>query len=70
MYQEPQDTNLPIVRVQFKESKHNYSTNVSMNTTEDEAKKYFVGQWFNVGAFPEEVMRKVVAIEFINSKSK
>jgi hypothetical protein len=41
-----------------------------MNTTEDEAKKYFVGQWFNVGAFPEEVMRKVVAIEFINSKSK
>jgi len=69
MYQEPQDTSLPIVRVQFKESKYNYSTNVSHSTTEEEAKKYFVGQWFNVGVFPEEIMRKVIAIEFINPKS-
>ena len=53
-----------LVKVKFKNPKYNYSTNVSANTTEKDARKYFVGQMFNVGSYPREIMREVVDIEF------
>ena len=55
---------LGLVKVKFKNPKYNYSTNVSANTTEKDARKYFVGQMFNVGSYPREIMREVVDIEF------
>jgi hypothetical protein len=55
---------LGLVKVKFKNPKYNYSTNVSATTTEKDARKYFVGQMFNVGSYPREIMREVVDIEF------
>jgi hypothetical protein len=55
---------LGLVKVKFKNPKYNYSTNVSADTTEKDARKYFVGQMFNVGSYPREIMREVIDIEF------
>jgi hypothetical protein len=57
---------LNIVNVFFEDEQYNYSTNVSSKTTKEDAEKYFVGAWFNVGSYPSEIMRKVIKIEFIN----
>jgi hypothetical protein len=57
---------LNIVNVFFEDEQYNYSTNVSSKTTKEDAEKYFVDAWFNIGSFPTEKMRKVIKIEFIN----
>jgi hypothetical protein len=57
------------VNVKFEDSTFNYGTDVSCHTTEQSAKDYFVGQLFNVGAYPSEIMRKCVAIEFTDNNS-
>lgn len=43
---------------------HSWKTSVSSQTTKEDAEKYFVGQMFNIGVFPEEKMAKVARIEF------
>jgi hypothetical protein len=52
------------VRVFFKNSKYNYTTTVSNNVTEEEAKKYFVGKLFNVGVYPKENIQKCIRIQY------
>jgi len=52
------------VEVIFENPEYNYSTSVSPQTTEQDAREYFVGQMFNVGVYPTEKMRKVVDIKF------
>lgn len=53
-----------LVDVIFEDAQYNYSTNVSATTTEADARKYFVGQTFNVGSYPKEVMKKAIDIKF------
>jgi hypothetical protein len=57
---------MPAVKVLFEESKYNYTTSVSYETDEKEANKYFIGTVFNVGEYPQEIMKKCIGIEYIN----
>jgi hypothetical protein len=52
------------VRVYFSNPKYNYSTSVGPNVTEEEAKKYFLGKFFNVGVYPKEILQKPTRIKF------
>lgn len=66
-----QTNNLNNVKVLFSNSKYNYETNVSSNSTEQTAKEYFVGKYFDLGIYPKEDMQKCIDIEFIdNNKIK
>jgi hypothetical protein len=56
--------NLNIVKVKFADPKYNYETDVSAETTEHTAFQYFVGKYFNMGAFPVENMQRCIDIEF------
>ncbi|WNH10080.1 hypothetical protein [Thalassobellus suaedae] len=56
---------LNTVKVIFKNSKYNYTTSVSEQTTEKTAKDYFVNNVFDVGVFPSENMQKCITIDFI-----
>lgn len=56
--------NMHLVTVKFKNPKYNYTTNVSGGTDEADIRKYFVGQYFNVGKYPRENMQKCIDIEF------
>ena len=53
------------IYVIFENSKHNYITSVSENSTNQGLKKYFVNQFFNVGIFPSELIQKCIAIKFM-----
>lgn len=55
---------LGLVKVIFDNPKYNYSTNVSGNTTEEQARDYFVGKSFNVAPYPKEEMATPINIEF------
>ena len=59
---------LGVVKVVFENPEHNYTTNVGVNVTEEEARKYFVGKMFDVGVYPKENMQKAIDIEFSKSK--
>lgn len=61
---------IPFVDVIFKDSQYNYSTSLSKQSTEESSRKYFVGQMFNVGAYPKEIMRECVDIKFHSIGSK
>lgn len=61
---------LNIVNVKFEDSENNYTTNISSSVTESEAKAYFIGAYFNCGAYPDELMYKCVDIEFIDNNLK
>jgi hypothetical protein len=52
------------VRVYFSNPKYNYTTTVGANVTEEEAKKYFLGKFFNVGVYPKEILQKPTRIKF------
>lgn len=56
--------NLGLVKVIFINPDYNYYTNVSGDTTEQQARDYFVGKSFNVAAYPQEQMKKVIDIKF------
>ena len=56
--------NLGMVEVIFINPDYNYKTNVSGNTTEEQARDYFVGKSFNVAPYPKEVFKKVIDIKF------
>lgn len=57
------------VKVIFKEKKHNYFTHVNPSVTDKSIKKYFVGNLFNVGVFPEEDMQQCIKVEIKQPKS-
>lgn len=51
------------VKVIFKDSKYNYSTSVNGKCTNDEIRKYFIGQMFNIGCYPVENMQECIDVE-------
>lgn len=55
---------LPSVLVKFRNPAYNYTTSVSKQTDEAAARRYFVGQEFNVGKGGKDQMEKVVDIEY------
>src|SRR5574343_112446 len=59
--------NLNIVKVLFEDSKYNYSTDVSAETTKESAEAYFVGKYFDMGIFPVENLQKCTGIEFADN---
>jgi hypothetical protein len=52
------------VRVYFNNPKYNYTTAVGPNVTEESAKQYFLGKYFNVGVYPKEILQKPTRIKF------
>lgn len=62
-----QTNNLNTVKVLFTDSKYNYETNVSSNSTEQTAKEYFVNKYFDLGIYPKEDMQKCIGIEFTDN---
>lgn len=61
------NNNLNTVKVLFTDSKYNYETNVSANSTEQTAKEYFVNKYFDLGVYPKEDMQKCIGIEFTDN---
>jgi len=59
--------NLNTVKVLFTDSKYNYETNISANSTEQTAKEYFVNKYFDLGVYPKEDMQKCIGIEFTDN---
>lgn len=55
------------VIVHFEDSQYDYETSVSAATTEESAKKYFVGTSFNMAAYPKELFKKCVRITFMDN---
>ena len=53
-----------LVTVKFKDSKYNYQTVVNPKVSEQEVRRYFVGQMFNVGQYPKEIMLECIDIDF------
>lgn len=64
-----QTNNLNTVKVLFTDSKYNYETNVSSNSTEQTAKEYFVNKTFDLGIYPKEDFQKCIGIEFTDNNS-
>ena len=58
---------LATVRVNFADPKYNYVTTVS--GTREEIERYFVGAWFNMGAWEKDDMQECVEIEIIPNNS-
>ncbi len=56
------------VKVIFNDSKFNYITTVSNQTTKQKAINYFVNTFFDVGMFPIENMQKCIKIAFRTDK--
>jgi len=61
--------NLNTVKVLFTDSKYNYETNVSANSTEQTASEYFVNKYFDLGIYPKEDFQKCIGIEFTDNNS-
>jgi len=59
--------NLNSVKVIFKNSEYNYTTDVSSICTELTAQKYFIGATFNIGSYPGECMQICIGIEFTDN---
>lgn len=66
-YNKMKNNNLNTVKVLFTDSKYNYETNVSANSTEQTAKEYFVNKYFDLGVYPKEDMQKCIGIEFTDN---
>lgn len=45
----------------IKTKSHQWSTDI--NGTDAEIKSYFLGQYFNVGVYPQEKMEQVISVE-------
>jgi hypothetical protein len=52
------------VEVMFEDPQYNYTTSVASAITEQDARRYFVGKMFDVGSYPNELMKEVVDIRF------
>lgn len=46
--------------VKFEEHQYNYHTKVNGELTDESIKAYFIDEYFNVGSYPEEKMRKCI----------
>ena len=57
--------NLPSVTVMFEDPKYNYTTSMGPNVTKQMAEDYFVGKSFNVGNYPKEIFKTVIAIKYM-----
>jgi len=55
------------VKVKFEDSANDYETNVSSQTTEITAIRYFVGKYFDMGIYPVENMQQCIGIEFTDN---
>lgn len=55
------------VKVLFDNPQHNYTTDVSAQSTEQSASSYFVGKQFDMGQYPIENLQTCKAIEFTNN---
>jgi hypothetical protein len=42
-----------------------YSWETTINGTEEDIKKYFLGVYFNIGVYPHEKLERVVSVIFI-----
>jgi hypothetical protein len=51
------------VKVIFKDSKYNYTTSVNEKATDNEIRRYFIGQMFNIGCYPIENMQQCIDVE-------
>ena len=58
---------LNTVKVLFSDAKYNYNTNLSSHSTEETARDYFVGKFFDLGKHPNENMQKCIGIEFTDN---
>jgi len=56
------------VKVMFSDSKYNYTTSVSAQSTEQSCNAYFVGEAFNMGQYPKDDYQQCTSIEFITPK--
>lgn len=45
------------------ESGYSWSTDMSATTTLEKAQDYFLGQMFNIGSYPEEIMDMAMKVE-------
>ena len=54
-------------KVHFEDSSFDYETSLSADTTEITAMQYFVGTKFNVGSYPQEIMRTCIGITFTDN---
>lgn len=52
------------VKVIFADPKYNYETSVSDQTTEADARKYFVNTQLDMGVYPKENLQVCIDIEF------
>jgi len=52
------------VKIIFANPAYNYWTAISATATEEMARKYFIGSYFDMGVFPTENMQKCINIEF------
>jgi hypothetical protein len=57
------------VLVKFADSSKNYTTSLNNEATEETAKAYFVGTWFNLAPYPKEEFHKCIGIEFTTYES-
>lgn len=57
------------VKVLFADSKYNYSTDVSANSTKESVNQYFVGKLFDRGIYPVEDMQQCVGVEFTDNNT-
>lgn len=55
------------VKVMFENSKYDYETSVSSNSTKESCESYFVGKVFNVESYPFEHCLKCIKIEFTDN---
>jgi DNA repair protein RadC len=55
---------LASVEVMFENPEYNYTTSVNPNATEQEIRKYFVGNMFDMGVYPSENFQKVIDIKY------
>jgi hypothetical protein len=54
-------SNLPAFEITYSDGSKS-RTSMAAGITLDEARKYFVGEWFNIGSFPDENMQRAVDV--------
>jgi len=58
------------VKVIFADQQYNYLTNVSALSTKEDASLYFIGKYFDMGAYPDENLQICTEIEFTDRNLK
>jgi hypothetical protein len=60
---------LASVDVIFENPDYNYSTSINPDASEEEIRKYFVGNMFDMGVYPSENFQKVIDIRYNRNKN-